>query len=107
MLSSDCPSMSMNPGATTFPATSIRRVAAAPARLPIAAIRPSRRPRSAAYHASPRPTTPGPAGGGAGGRRRPGGAGAVDDVAVLEDQVEGGVRGAQRRGQQDGGEEKQ
>ena len=79
MVSSDWPSMSMNPGATTLPATSIRRAAAAPARWPIAAIRPSRMPTSAAYHGEPVPSTMCP---------------------LREDQVEGSVRGAERSGQE-------
>src|SRR4051812_39876435 len=49
--------MSMNPGATTLPATSIRRLACAPERLPIAAIRPSRMPTSPEYQGEPVPST--------------------------------------------------
>ncbi len=57
IVSSDCPSMSMNPGATTFPWASIVRFAAALPRSPIAAIRPSRIPTSPEYHGEPVPST--------------------------------------------------
>ena len=56
MLSSDCPSMSMNPGATTAPAASTVRFALAPSSRPIAAIRPSRMPTSPEYHGEPVPS---------------------------------------------------
>src|SRR6476661_6315570 len=56
IVNSDCPSMSMKPGATTRPWASIVRLADAPARRPIAAIRPSRMPTSAAYQGEPVPS---------------------------------------------------
>src|SRR5579862_589753 len=56
IVSSDWPSMSMNPGATTIPCASTRRVAAEPASRPIAAIRPPRIPTSAAYQGEPVPS---------------------------------------------------
>ena len=49
--------MSMNPGATTSPCASMRRVAGASASRPIAAIRPLRIPTSAAYQGEPVPST--------------------------------------------------
>jgi len=55
-VSSDCPSMSMKPGATIFPCASIVCFAGAPARRPIAAIRPSRMATSAAYQGEPVPS---------------------------------------------------
>src|SRR5215471_17205265 len=48
--------MSINPGATTFPAASIVRWRAAAERLPIAAILPSRIPISPEYHGEPVPS---------------------------------------------------
>jgi len=47
---SDCPSISINPGATTFPPASIVRLRGAADRFPIAAILPSRIPTSPEYH---------------------------------------------------------
>ncbi len=46
----------MKPGATTCPFASIRRVAAALARFPIAVMRPLRMPTSAAYQGEPVPS---------------------------------------------------
>jgi hypothetical protein len=46
-----------NPGATTIPLASMRRLAAAPERCPMAATRPSRMPRSAPYQGDPVPST--------------------------------------------------
>ncbi len=46
----------MNPGATTIPCASIRRVAVAAANFPIAAIRPPRIPTSPEYHGEPVPS---------------------------------------------------
>ena len=64
---SDWPSMSMKPGATIVPrGVDLSACAVAPARRPIAAMRPSRMPTSAAYHGDP---------------------GAVDDVAVDDEDV--------------------
>ena len=57
MVSSDWPSISMKPGATTSPRASTRFVASLPASLPMAAIRPERIPRSAEYHGEPVPST--------------------------------------------------
>ena len=56
MDSSDCPSMSMNPGATTIPAASTVWRAAAPSNLPIAVMCPSWMPTSAEYHGDPVPS---------------------------------------------------
>ena len=56
MVSSDWPSMSMNPGATTMPRASMVRLAGAPARLPMAAILPCRMPMSPEYHGEPVPS---------------------------------------------------
>src|ERR1051325_520626 len=56
MVSSDCPSMSMNPGATTMPCASVVRFAAAGPRLPMAAILPPRMATSAAYQGEPVPS---------------------------------------------------
>ena len=56
MVSSLCPSMSMNPGATTIPRASITRAAGSPSSLPMAAILPSRMPMSAEYHGEPVPS---------------------------------------------------
>jgi hypothetical protein len=56
-LYSDCPSRSMNPGATTRPDASIVRVAGADARRPTAAIFPPRTPTSAANQGAPVPST--------------------------------------------------
>ena len=53
---SDCPSMSMNPGATTMPRASIVRLAGASVSRPMAAIFPARIPISAAYHGDPVPS---------------------------------------------------
>src|SRR5436190_16177558 len=54
---SDCPSMSMKPGATMRPVASMRSFAGASASRPIAAIRPFLMPTSAAYHGDPVPST--------------------------------------------------
>src|SRR5579863_5061178 len=56
MVNSDWPSMSMKPGATTIPCASIVFFADAPARFPIAAMRPSRMPTSPEYHGEPVPS---------------------------------------------------
>ena len=56
MVSSDWPSMSMKPGATTFPAASMVRLRGAAERLPMAAIFPSRIPMSPEYHGEPVPS---------------------------------------------------
>src|ERR1035441_5977857 len=56
MLVSDCPSMSMNPGATTMPRASMLRRAGWPSRCPTAAILPARMPMSPAYHGEPVPS---------------------------------------------------
>ena len=48
--------MSMKPGATVRPEASMRRVAGAPARFPIVAIRPSRMPTSAETAGVPSPS---------------------------------------------------
>jgi len=56
MVGSDCPNMSMNPGATTMPCASIVGFAGAPARLPMAAILPCRTPMSPEYHGEPVPS---------------------------------------------------
>jgi hypothetical protein len=56
-LYSDCPSRSMNPGATTRPDVSIVRLAGAPASLPTAVIYPPRTPTSAANQGAPVPST--------------------------------------------------
>jgi hypothetical protein len=54
---SDCPSMSMNPGATTLPCASIVSLRGASCRLPMAAMRPARIPTSPEYHGEPVPST--------------------------------------------------
>jgi hypothetical protein len=56
IVSSDCPSMSMNPGATTSPPASITVPAVAFARSPMAAMCPSRTPTSPRYHGEPVPS---------------------------------------------------
>src|SRR5713101_18649 len=56
MVYSDCPSMSMKPGATTLPRASIVRARFASLRLPMAAIFPSRIPTSPEYHGEPVPS---------------------------------------------------
>src|SRR5580692_7213533 len=56
MESSDWPSMSIKPGATTFPAASMVRARDAAARLPMAAILPSLMPTSAEYQGEPVPS---------------------------------------------------
>ena len=56
-LYSDWPRRSMNPGVTTRPVASIVRVAACPASAPIATIRPSRTPTSAANQGALVPST--------------------------------------------------
>jgi hypothetical protein len=55
--SSDCPSMSMKPGARYFPAASTRRFADAFSRFPTAAIRSPRMPTSPRNHGAPVPST--------------------------------------------------
>ena len=57
MVSSDWPSMSMKPGATTSPLASIMRFRGAWLRLPMAAIRPPRIPMSPEYQGDPVPST--------------------------------------------------
>ena len=54
---SDCPSMSMKPGATTMPLASTRRLAEAEDRSPMAAMRSPLTPRSARNQAAPVPST--------------------------------------------------
>src|SRR5919108_3158424 len=56
-LQSECEWQSMNPGATTRPAASITRLAAADARSPMAARRSPSTPRSARTHGAPLPST--------------------------------------------------
>ena len=56
MVVSDWPSMSMKPGATTLPAASMVRLRGAAERLPMAAILPSRMPRSPEYQGEPVPS---------------------------------------------------
>src|SRR5215469_2848008 len=56
MVISDCPSMSMNPGATTMPWASMVCLAAATGSLPIATIRPLRIPMSPEYQGDPVPS---------------------------------------------------
>src|SRR5579863_10039189 len=56
MVISDCPSMSMKPGATTLPAASIVRRRVASERLPMATILPSRIPTSPEYQGEPVPS---------------------------------------------------
>ena len=56
MVSSDWPSMSMKPGATTLPAASMVRLRGAAARLPMAATFPSRMPTSPEYQGEPVPS---------------------------------------------------
>src|ERR1700688_2911750 len=56
MESSDWPSMSMKPGATTLPAASIVRLRGEALRLPMAATFPSRIPRSPEYQGEPAPS---------------------------------------------------
>src|SRR5207249_6240130 len=56
-LYSDCPSMSMNPGATTRPAASMRRLAGTPCRFPTAAMRSPTTHTSARDHGAPVPST--------------------------------------------------
>ena len=55
-VSSDWPSMSMKPGATTWPAASMDCRAATLSSRPIAAIRPPRMPMSPAYQGEPVPS---------------------------------------------------
>ena len=55
-VSSDWPSMSMKPGATTWPSASMLCRAAALSNRPIAAIRPARMPMSPAYQGEPVPS---------------------------------------------------
>ena len=57
IVSSDCPSMSMKPGATTLPAASIVCFRGGVRQRPIAAMRPSRMPTSPEYHGEPVPST--------------------------------------------------
>lgn len=57
MVVSDCPSISMKPGATTIPCASIVRLAEALDRNPIAAMRPSRIATSPEYQGEPAPST--------------------------------------------------
>src|SRR5919108_5814759 len=56
-LQSECEWQSMKPGATTRPAASITRLAAADARSPMAAMRSPATPRSARTHGAPLPST--------------------------------------------------
>src|SRR5581483_8590944 len=56
MVSSDCPSISIKPGATTSPRASIVVPRFAWDKLPIAAIFPSRMPISPEYHGDPVPS---------------------------------------------------
>jgi hypothetical protein len=56
-LNSDWPSMSMKPGATTSLPASMRRVAFASFRSPMAAMRSPRMPTSARYQGAPVPST--------------------------------------------------
>src|ERR1035441_1920613 len=57
MESSDWPSMSINPGATTMPFASMTRCPDDGASTPICAFRPCRMPISPAYHGDPVPST--------------------------------------------------
>src|ERR1700733_9849813 len=54
--SSDCPSISMNPGLTTSPDASMTRLALAPSSVPMAAMRSPRIAISPAYHGFPVPS---------------------------------------------------
>ena len=56
IVSSDWPSMSMKPGATTLPPASMVRLRGAAVRFPMAAIFPSRIPRSPEYQGEPVPS---------------------------------------------------
>jgi hypothetical protein len=56
-LYSDCPSMSMKPGATTRRLASMRRFACVPSRRPTAAIRSPTTQTSARNHGAPVPST--------------------------------------------------
>src|SRR6266853_5019112 len=56
MVISDCPNMSIKPGATTLPWASMVRVRASPDRLPMAAIFPPRMPMSPEYQGEPDPS---------------------------------------------------
>src|SRR5258708_1049255 len=62
MVYSDCPSMSMKPGATTFPRASMVRERCAPLRLPMEAIFPARIPISPEYQGEPVPSMTWPLG---------------------------------------------
>jgi hypothetical protein len=56
IVSSDWPSISIKPGATTLPPASMVRVRPAPARFPIEAILPARTPMSPEYQGEPVPS---------------------------------------------------
>src|ERR1700720_434272 len=56
MVISDCPNISIKPGATTLPWASMVRVRASADRLPMAAIFPRRMPMSPEYQGEPDPS---------------------------------------------------